>query len=223
MGSFSHSLHVKCAAVACQLTVVTLLAGCQNVSTTGVAASTEAVSVPEVQPADSALGVAAIEPLPLELASPPTIIEIPAVGLMAPVAQMEWEITESAGRRTTVWKVPTDAAGWHLDSAGAGGAGNMLISGHQAEGSSVFKPLSLGSVQIGQEVLVTDEVGNTFVYRVSEVSKPISLDSPTTQETEAINQYYASNNKPTITMITGWPDFTTTHRLFIVAELVGQL
>jgi hypothetical protein len=34
--------------------------------------------------------------------------------------------------------------------------------------------------------------------------------------------YIAPSQQAKLTLITGWPDFTTTHRVFAVAEFVGK-
>ena len=44
--------------------------------------------------------------------------------------------------------LPDGAAGWHSDSAGAGAAGNVIISGRQQGEDAVFAPLVLGLVQV---------------------------------------------------------------------------
>lgn len=162
-----------------------------------------------------------IEPLPVLDAVPPVLIEIPAVGLLHPVMPMEWEVAEVEGQRTTVWKVPDNAAGWHINSVGVGAKGNIILSGHQEQDSAVFKSIALGSVQVGQEIFLTDEEGSSYVYRVIEVSEPIPLDGTTSEQFATIEQYYAQGTQPRLTLITGWPDFSTTHRLFVVAEFVG--
>ncbi len=141
-----------------------------------------------------------------------------------PVVAMGWRIVENEGERTTEWTVPDDAAGWHSNSARVGAAGNVVISGNQLAGDAVFAPLALGEVRVGQEIELTDETDNVFTYRVVEVSEPIPLAGATADDF-ALSAAYLENEPEAgtarLTLITGWPDFTTTHRVFVVAELAG--
>jgi sortase (surface protein transpeptidase) len=134
---------------------------------------------------------------------------------------MGWTVTESDGQRTTKWIVPESAAGWHVNSVGAGAAGNLILSGHQVQGDAVFAPLSLGDIAVGQEILIEDEEGVLFVYQIVDVSEPIPATGATEAEVAQALEYLAPTDGATLTMITGWPDFTTTHRVFARAELLG--
>jgi sortase (surface protein transpeptidase) len=134
---------------------------------------------------------------------------------------MGWYITELDGQRTTQWTVPEKSAGWHPNSAGAGAAGNVIISGHQLLGDAVFAPLALGDVLPGQIVLLTDADGRVFVYRVTEVSDPLPISTNLADEMVLGRQVMEQTGPPRLTMITGWPDFTTTHRVIVVAEFLG--
>jgi hypothetical protein len=134
---------------------------------------------------------------------------------------MGWKVEVADGERTTVWDVPLDKAGWHINSAGAGGMGNTVVSGRQVNGAAVFAPLALGSVAPGQEVFVTDGDGITFAYRISEVTDPIPVVGATPDELSRAATYFEPTTSPRLTLVTGWPEFTTTHRIFAVAEFLG--
>jgi len=180
-----------------------------------VTTTTVAASVPSV--------VSEIAPYPVEQATGPVRIQIPEIGLDAPVIAMGWKVVVVDGKRTTVWDLPEDKAGWHINSAGAGAVGNTIISGRQVGGEAVFAPLALGSVLPGQQVLVTDGDGITFVYKITEVTDPIPLTGATPDEVARAATYFAPTKKARLTMVTGWPDFTTTHRIFAVADFVGVM
>ena len=152
--------------------------------------------------------------------NPPVAIEIPALALVIPVTPMGWESTEVGSQTTTRWVVPDEAAGWAPNSARAGDAGNVVIAGHQARGEAVFAPISLGEVEVDQEIVLADETGNTFTYRVVEVSEPIPVVGATDAEVAQAAAYAAPTTDARLTLITGWPAATTTHRVFVVAELV---
>jgi hypothetical protein len=178
----------------------------------------------EVAAAGTSAGVVAeIEPYPLQQTTGPVRVQIAEIGLDAPIIAMGWNVAVVDGIRTTVWDVPLDVAGWHINSAGAGGLGNTIVSGRQVEGAAVFAPLALGSVAPGQEVLLTDGDGIVFVYRITEVTDPIPVTGATPDELARAATYFAPTTDARLTLVTGWPDFTTTHRIFAVAEFVGVM
>jgi hypothetical protein len=162
-------------------------------------------------------------PLPLAQALPPEWLTIPALDLETPVTPMGWTVAEVAGERTTQWVVPEDAVGWHVTSAGAGGAGRVVLSGHQMIGSAPFAPLAQGALEPGMEIWLTDGEGIVFVYEVTTITEPIPLTGATPEEEAEAASYAAPTTAASLTLITGWPDFTTTHRVFAVAEFIGLL
>jgi sortase (surface protein transpeptidase) len=176
---------------------------------------------PVVAEESATVVVQAMAPLPLLQAVSPTQLAIPALNLELPIAPMGWSIVERHGQRTTEWMSPTDAVGWHVTSAGAGAAGRVVLSGHQVQGRAPLAPLAVGALTVGQELLLTDNEGIVFVYRVIEVTEPLPLTGATADEEAQAASYVAPSDQALLTIITGWPDFTTTHRLFAVAELVG--
>jgi hypothetical protein len=172
-----------------------------------VAAAATAIGIPPVTPA--------LDP------QPPTRLAIPEIGLDVPVEPMGWQMVAHEGVLTTAWVLPQDAAGWHVNGAGVGGAGNLIISGSQAAGAAVFAPLTFGDVQPGQEVLVTDSAGAVYTYRITSVAEPLPIVGATAEEEAQAAAFVAPTETPRLTLITGWPDFTSTHRVFAVADLVG--
>ncbi len=201
---------------------VLLLSACQPLTPTPVAEETEANTVAEApatattEPVSeaSAAGVATD-------ALAPTRLAISALSLEIPVTSMGWETVEVDGQRTTEWVVPETAAGWALNSAGAGEAGNVVIAGHQTRGDAVFAALALGEIEPGQEILLTDASGAESTYRVVEVSAPLPLLGATAEEQAQADAYIAPTAAARLTLVTGWPADTTTHRIFVVAELVA--
>jgi len=167
--------------------------------------------------------VTEIAPYPVQQTTGPVRIQIPEIGLDAPIIAMGWRLAMADGKRTTIWDLPLNEAGWHINSAGAGAAGNTIVSGRQVGGSAVFAPLALGSVVPGQQVLLTDGDGITFIYRISEVTDPIPVTGATPDEIARASTYFAPTTKARLTLVTGWPDFTTTHRIFAVADFVGVM
>jgi len=68
----------------------------------------------------------------------PVRLQIPAINLDVPVIAVGWRLDVVNGVRTTAWDIPDDRAGWHMNSVGAGAAGNTTISGRQVGGAAVF-------------------------------------------------------------------------------------
>jgi sortase (surface protein transpeptidase) len=136
---------------------------------------------------------------------------------------MAWRVTEVAGERQAVWEVPLNAAGWHINSAGAGAAGNVVLSGHHVAGAAVFAPLAREGIKPGQPVIVSDESGRQFVYTVSEVSAPIPALGASAEDQAQMASYLAPTPQAQVTLVTGWPVFADTHYRVVVARFVGQL
>lgn len=191
------------------ITTAVILVGCDNTT-----------AAPTAEPR-SASEVIAAEPLSLDDALPPVNLAIPEIDLEIDVTPMGWRISQTESGDTTAWDVPYSTAGWHVTSAGAGAEGNVVISGHQVIGEAVFEALALGEVEVGQQIYLTNEDDETFVYEVMTVADPIPLVGATVQDLESAESYVAPSEDATLTLVTGWPDFSTTHYLFISAEYIG--
>lgn len=165
--------------------------------------------------------VAPLEPLDLDQSQPPVRLQIPEIGLDLPVTEMGWQVTMINNRRTTTWVVPEETLGWHANSAGAGAAGNMVISGRQVGDSAPMLPLAVGNIAVGQEVRVTDADGLVFIYRITEVSDPIASVGASEADQARAAAYFGPSDDAQLTLATGWPEFTTTHRIFAVGEFEG--
>jgi hypothetical protein len=211
----------------CLLGAILLVAACGTPSGTPTPAADEpaatAGATGGAQNGDGAGVVTEVEPYPLDQTTGPVRLQIPEIDLDVPIIAMGWRVDVVDGQRATVWDVPLEEAGWHINSAGAGARGNTIVSGRQVGGAAVFAPLALGSVVPGQEVLLTDGDGIVFVYRVTEVTEPVAVTGATPEEVAEAATYYASSDDARLTLVTGWPEFTTTHRIFVVAEFVGVL
>jgi sortase (surface protein transpeptidase) len=187
-----------------------------------------APATPTVRPLPTAtatpgLSVTRLAPLSPAQAHPPVRLAIPAIDLSTAITPMAWQVTEVDGQRRAVWQVPLDSAGWHLNSAGAGAAGNVVISGQHRLGAAVFAALARGQVQIGQAILLTDDQGQTFVYEVTQIADPIPALGANDQEQARAAAFLAPSDQAQMTLVTGWPEFSDTHLLFVVAHLMGAL
>ncbi|MCB0117315.1 MAG: sortase [Caldilineaceae bacterium] len=153
-------------------------------------------------------------------ALPPISLRIDEIDMNVAVTPMTWRVAEADGVRTTAWVLPQSGAGWHPNSAGVGDVGNVVISGHQLLGDAPFAPIALGDIVPGQEIVLTDADGNSFTYVVTEVTEPLPIPATLSEEEDLAAQYAAPTDTPTLTLISGWPDFSTTHRVIVRAELV---
>lgn len=201
------------------LTLFLLLAACQN---TPAAPSTlvAAAGVPAQADADG-FPLQSSEPLVADAAGAPIRLVIPALDLTIPVEAMGWQVTQVEGERKAIWEVPANSAGWHLNSARPGTAGNMVFSGHHVLGAAVFAPLARGEVTTGAELLITDDQGRTFLYRVSTVGEPLPALGASAAEEQQAAAYLEPTTTAQLTLVTGWPAFSDTHYLFVVADFVG--
>lgn len=219
-------LRVKFHAPVALLLVVFALAGCATpppapsaTADTASAATTTPAAAVEASGDIPAVGTLAV--VGEALATAPVALSIAEIDMNVAVSPMTWRVIETDGVRTTAWLLPQVGAGWHPNSANAGGAGNVVISGHQLLGDAPFAPIALGDVLPGQEVVLTDAEGNSFTYVVTEVTDPLPIPDSLSEEQDLAAEYAAPTAVPSLTLISGWPDFSTTHRVIVRAELVS--
>jgi len=157
------------------------------------------------------------DPLHPEFEQPkiPDKIQIPAIGLIAPIVVSDYNKTKVEGETFGQWVAPSKfAAGWHPDSAILGQTGNIVINGHHNEFGKVFGELV--DLELGDLIIVYFE-GEAFTYVVSN-----RLILPERfQETEVRLQnarWLGKTNDTRLTLVTCWPADSNTHRLIIVAR-----
>ncbi len=160
-------------------------------------------------------------PLTNAAAGMPIALVAPDIGLTVPIEAMGWQVTQVEGERKAVWEVPQKSAGWHINSARPGTVGNMVLSGHHLLEAAVFAPLARGELTVGESLLITDDQGRTFIYQVREIGDPIPAIGGTPEDQARAEAYLAPTDQATLTLVTGWPDFSDTHYLFIRADFVG--
>ena len=195
------------------------ISGCTPSSATSSAASPTPTSQPLTVADLRNSNTTALSPTEAAL---PVSLSIPEIDLDVSIQPMGWIVVEKEGERLSEWDLPEGVAGWHLNSELAGTGGNVVVSGQQAGEGAVFAPLALGEVTVGQEIFLTDADGRTFIYQVSEVSDPIPVAGATAAEEARAAAYLEKTDRAILTLVTGWPEYTTTHRIFVVAEFVGM-
>jgi len=147
--------------------------------------------------------------------TPPTRIVAPAINLDAPVVTMDWRTEIQGEQATSVWNVPENEAGWHLNSTRPGQGGNVVISGHNnSMGGHVFGRLD--ELTEGDTVtLWADETAHTYYISRRETIRAFAADSTMLYK---LQQLAGPASTEQLTLITCWPNWTNTHRLILVAE-----
>lgn len=204
------------------------LAGCTTAAPLPPATSTPAPAAvatptPElVESPSTGMASTATTDTPAADRLPPVLLSIPEIDMEVAVSSMTWRVVETDGVRTTTWVLPESGAGWHPNSAGVGDNGNVVISGHQLLGDAPFAPIALGDIEVGQEILLTNANGEMFTYEVIEVTEPLPISSDPVAEAAMAERYLTQTQVPTLTLISGWPDYSTTHRVIVIAHLVDR-
>lgn len=135
---------------------------------------------------------------------------------------MSWQVALVNGERRAEWQLPLEDAGWHINSGKVGSDQAVVISGHHRMGAHVFAPIAQGGVQIGQEIWLTDAQARVWVYTVSKISQPIPVSGASKAEQAELQSYLAPLHRPQLILLTGWPEFSDTHYLAVIADLTGR-
>lgn len=140
--------------------------------------------------------VSAITPLPMPTPGPEqaTRIQIPAIGVDAPVVEGD------------DWDALKQGAGHHIGSANPGENGNCVISAHNDIYGETFRDLP--DLGLGDEV---------FVHTASQLYRYVVTQSRVIEPTEVSVLYPTSS--PVLTLISCYPYGIDTHRIVVIAEL----
>jgi sortase A len=151
---------------------------------------------PEEIPAHLRDLVGEITPLPMPTPGPEqaTRIQIPAIGVDAPVVEGD------------DWNSLKQGAGHHIGSANPGEGDNCIISAHNDIFGEIFRELP--DLDLGDEV---------FVHTVSQVYRYVVTQSRIIEPTEVSVMYPASSS--VLTLISCYPYGIDTHRIVVIAEL----
>jgi len=153
-------------------------------------------AAPEEIPAHLRDLVNAVTPLPVPTPGPEqaTRIEIPSIGVEAPVIEGD------------DWETLKRGAGHRVGTANPGERGNCVISAHNDIFGQIFRDLP--DVSLGDEVVVrTASRAYRYVVRQKRIIQPTEVDvmEPT--------------SSPVLTLISCYPYGIDTHRIVVVAEL----
>ena len=154
-----------------------------------------------------------------EAEEPPTRIVAPSIDLDAEVKSMGWEQIEFKEKMYTKWVVPTNAAGWHLNSSLPGHRENVVLSGHHNVEGRVFRYVV--DLDLGDEITLYAD-GVPYVYIVME--KYILKEAGMPKEVRTANaQWIMPTGDERLTLVTCWPYEWpgNTHRVVVVARPLG--
>jgi LPXTG-site transpeptidase (sortase) family protein len=148
-----------------------------------------------------------------------TYLEIPAIGVSAPIQSVGLIELEEDGQRYQQWQVPNAyAVGWHTSSAGFGTAGNTVLNGHNNVYGSVFRDLV--DLELGDEI-VAHENGQTYHYQVAYREVVEEKDQPLDVRLNNAKWMFPTADER-LTLISCWPDIGATHRVIVVAKPVNN-
>jgi sortase A len=153
-------------------------------------------SSPEEIPAHLRHIVSEVTPMPVPTKGPEQaiLIEIPSIGVKAPVVEGD------------DWEALKQGAGHHIGSANPGESDNCVISAHNDIYGEIFRDLP--DVDLGDEV---------FVYTASQVHRYVITQKRIIEPEEVSVMYPASS--PVLTLISCYPYGIDTHRIVVIAEL----
>ena len=148
----------------------------------------------------------------------PDWIEIPAIGLEAPVVSADYNFTQVEGETFGQWTAPSmNAAGWHPNSALMGKSGNTVINGHHNEYGEVFGKLV--DLHVGDIVYVYSK-GIRYAFTIANrmILQERFMDAKTRLENA---RWIGSTDDVRLTLVTCWPKESNTHRLILVGRPIA--
>ena len=140
--------------------------------------------------------VSAVTPLPMPTRGPEqaTRIQIPAIGVDAPVVEGD------------DWEALKQGAGHHIGTANPGESDNSIISAHNDIFGEIFRRLP--DVDLGDEVLL---------HTASQIYRYVVTQKRVIEPSEVSVMYPTSS--PVLTLISCYPYRIDTHRIVVIAEL----
>ena len=171
------------------------------------------------------VSLSTVAPLAVGAGAPPIRLTIPALGLDVPVEPMGWRVVQDVAGSHSEWNVVDNAAGHHVNSAYPGEAGNVVMSGHNNIGGSVFKTVCVIGESgvdfgLGDAMIVTDQRGRRFTYSVNGWWRLEERNASIARQ-EANAAYMQPTDYARLTLVTCWPPWSNTHRVIVTGVLTG--
>ncbi len=143
-------------------------------------------------------------------------LEIPAINLTTQVVERGWHAAPQLdGTLISQWDEIDFAAGWHKNSATPGQPGNVVISGHSNTGGSIFR--DLWQLKPGAMIYVNHNRVR-YGYAVEQVT--VEQETFASEAQRNVNAAYIQQTDDNrLTLVTCWPWYSDSHRVFVVAKL----
>jgi len=153
-------------------------------------------------------------PRPLST-TPPQRLQLPSIGVDTIVEPMGWSrIQQDDGTFATDWDVVDNAAGWHRNSALPNKSGNVVLSGHNTIGGSVFR--NLFELKDGDEIVIWQD-NEPFEYEIDQVM--ILPEQYATHAQRVENAQFMNDfGDERITLISCWPPGSASHRVVVIGK-----
>ena len=178
--------------------------------------ATDAASSPSSSPSPGAFSAGGLQdpsaPEPVADASPPTRVQIPAIGVDTTLENLT---IDASGRLAA--PVDFDLAGWYSGGVVPGQVGPAIIAGHVDSPTAPAVFADIGALAAGDEVFVTLADGSALTFVVSGTTQSAKAEFPTAA-------VYSNVPAPELRLITcgGIFDPSTGHyldNLIVFAEL----
>jgi sortase A len=176
---------------------------------------TKVLATPTPSPMPTPSPTPSPTPVPPE-PQPPIRVAAAAIGLDAPVVPMTWEMVDADGTMVSRWVVPSDAAGWHVNSAMPGQQDNVVLSGHHNIKGKVFRYVV--DLEPGDKVTITT---SEAVYEYIVAEKYILKEAGMPLKVRQRNaQWIMPSGDERLTLVTCWPYEWpgNSHRVIVVAR-----
>jgi len=159
-----------------------------------------------------------ILPTPTTIPNIPTRLEIPSIGLDAPIIPAKPAEVNVGGSIFEQYKAPDEfAVGWHSTSAWLGSIGNTVLNGHHNINGKVFE--NLHNVVPGDEIIVSGgDLNYTYIVVNVMILPERNVDLSVRLENA---RWILPSTDERLTLITCWPATSNTHRLIVVAQPLG--
>jgi len=128
---------------------------------------------------------------------------------------MGWgRVQKDDGTFATDWNVVDNAAGWHRNSSLPNRVGNVVLSGHNTIGGSVFR--NLYKLEEGDEIILWHD-NQSHQYEINNVIIVPEEYATRAQRIENA-QYMKDFGDERITLISCWPPGSASHRVIVIGE-----
>ena len=146
-------------------------------------------------------------------------LSLPSIGVHKTIEAVGWrQVMQPNGNLISEWEVAQDVVGWHVNSALPNTGGNIVLAGHNSIYGAVFQDLHK---LIRGDVATVQYNGIFHRYRIDEV-EIMNYQNASAAEQDAVFQHIQPSMTDKLTLISCFPDFSTSHRVVVKASPIGQ-